>query len=51
MAGDSISEGIDHEKTLCIYADLLKESPSTSAEDESGFTFEASRSWFLKCSH
>ena len=31
-----------------ISADLLKETPSTSAEGESGFTFNASRGWLEK---
>ena len=38
-------------KTMHIYADLPKESPSTSAQGESGFTFKASRGWFLKFKH
>ena len=49
--GNSISEGIISEKTLRIYADLLKETTSTSAEGESGFTFKASRDWFTKFKH
>ena len=48
LDGDSISEGIICEKALRIYADLRKETPSTSAEGESGFTFKASRCWFEK---
>ena len=32
LDGDSISEGIICEKALRIYADLLKETPSTSVE-------------------
>ena len=36
LDGDSISEGLICEKALHIYADLLKETPSTSAESESG---------------
>ena len=51
LDGDSISEGITCEKALCIYADLLKETPSTSAEGESWFTFKASRGWFEKIKH
>ena len=43
MDGASISEGIICEKVLCIYADLLKEIPSTSAEGECRFIFKASR--------
>ena len=46
LYGDSISEGIICEKALLIYADLIKVTPSTSAEGESGFTFKASRGWF-----
>ena len=48
LDGDSICEGIICEMALHIYADLPKETPSTSAEGESGFTFKASRGWFLK---
>ena len=33
---------------IYIYVDLLEETPSTSAEGESGFTFKASRGWFGK---
>ena len=51
MDGDSISEGILCEKALRIYADILKETPSTSAEGESGFNFKVSRGWFKKCKH
>ena len=51
LDGDSISEGIICEKALCIYADLIKETPSTGAEGESGITFKASRGWFEKCKH
>ena len=45
LDGDSISEGMICEKVLHIYADLLKETPSKSAEGESGFTFKASKVW------
>ena len=51
LDGDSISEGIIYEKYLRIYADLLKETPSTSAEGESGINFKASRGWFEKFEH
>ena len=44
----SISEGIICEKALRIYADLLKETPSMSAEGESEFTFKASRGCLRK---
>ena len=40
MDGDSISEGIICEKALCIYADLLMETPS-----------RANRGWFKKFKH
>ena len=40
LDGDGISEGIICEKALRIYADLLKETPSTCAEGERGFTFK-----------
>ena len=43
LDGDCISEDIICEKALRIYAGLLKETPSTSAEGESRFTFKASR--------
>ena len=46
MDGDNISEGIICEKALRIYADLLKETPSTSVEGEIWFTFKDSRGWF-----
>ena len=39
LDGDCFSEGIICEKTLRIYADLLRETPSTNAEGEIGFTF------------
>ena len=39
LDGDCIREDIICEKALPIYADLLKETPSTSAEGESAFTF------------
>ena len=48
LDGHCITEGIVYEKVLCIYADLLKETPSTSAEGESGFTFKASRGLLKK---
>ena len=48
LNGDSISEGIICEKALRIYADLVKETPSTSVEGVRGFTFKASRGWFEK---
>ena len=51
MDGDSISEGIICENALPVYVDLWKETPSTSAEGESGFTFKASRGWFWKFRH
>ena len=51
LDGDSISEGVIYEMALSIYADLLKETLSTSAEGESGFTFKASRRWFEKLKH
>ena len=38
LDGDSNREGIICGKALSVYADLLKETPSTSAEGESGFT-------------
>ena len=38
-------------KALCIYADLVKETPSTSVEGESGLTFKARRGWFEKFEH
>ena len=44
----SISEGIICKKAQCIYADLLKQIPSTSAEGESGFTYKASKGWSQK---
>ena len=49
MDGDSISEGIICEKALRIYVDLLKETPSTCAEGETGFTPKSSRSRYEKC--
>ena len=42
LDGDSIIEGIICEKALRINADLLKETPSTGAEGESGFSFKGS---------
>ena len=51
MNGNSISEGIVCEKELPIYSDLLKETPSTSAKEEIGFTFKASRDWSEKLMH
>ena len=48
LDGDSISEGIICEKALRIYADLLKDTPSMSAEGESGLTFKARRGWLEK---
>ena len=39
------------DKALRIYVDHLRESPSTSAEGESGFTFNASRGWFERFKH
>ena len=51
LDGDSIGESIICEKALLIYADHLKETPSTSAEGESGFTFIASRGWFKTFEH
>ena len=43
LDGDSSSEGIISEKALYIYADELKETPSTCAEGESWLTFKASK--------
>ena len=51
MDDDSIVEDIVCENALRIYADLLKETPSTSAEGEIGFIFKASRGWFKKFKH
>ena len=51
LEGDSISLGIICEKALHICDDHLKETPSTSAEGESGFTFKSSRDWFEKSTH
>ena len=51
LNGNSISEGIISKKVLRIYADLVKKTPSTSAEGESGFTLKASRGWFDKFKH
>ena len=51
LDGDSISEGIICEKALRIYADLVKETLSTSTEGESGFTFKARRDRFEKFIH
>ena len=51
MDGDSISEGIIYEKALSIKFDLLKDTPSTSAEGESKFTFKASRGLFENFKH
>ena len=48
---DSIIEGIICEKALRIYADLLKETPSTCAEGECGFTFIASEGWLENLSN
>ena len=45
---DSSSEGIICVKALRVYADLLKETPSTSGDGESGSTLKASRGWFEK---
>ena len=46
LDGDSISKYV-----LRIYADLLRETPGTSAEGESGLTFNASRGWVEKFRH
>ena len=51
LDGDSISEGVICEKPLRICADLLKDTPSTSAEGESGFTLKASRGRIKKFNH
>ena len=51
LDGDNISEGIICEKALHIYSDLLNETPNTSAEGESWFTFKASRGWFENLKH
>ena len=51
LDGDGISEVIICGKTLHIYADLRKETPNTSAEDNSGFTFKACRRWVKKIMH
>ena len=51
LDGDSISEGIICEKALRVNADFLMESPRTSAEGESGFTFKANRACFEKFEH
>ena len=51
MDSDSISKGIIYEMALCIYANLIKESHSTSVEGESGFTFKASKGWLEKYKH
>ena len=51
LDGDIIIEGMVCEKALRISADLLKETPSKSAEGESWFTFKASRGWFEKFKH
>ena len=45
LLGNSISEGIICKKALSNYADLVKETPSTSAEGESVFDFKVSRGW------
>ena len=36
LDGDSSSEGIIYEKVLCIYAGLIQETTSASAESNSG---------------
>ena len=51
LNGDSIREGIICEKAPRIYVNLLRKSPSTSAEGDCGFTFKASRGWFEKFKH
>ena len=51
MDGNSVSEGVIYEKALRIYADIVKETPSSSAEGESGFSFEASRNRFETFNH
>ena len=51
MDGENIREGIISEMALRTYTDLLKETPSTSAEGESGITFIASRGRFEKHKH
>ena len=51
LDGNSICEGIICEKALRIYSNLLKDTPSTSAEGECVFTFKASRGWFEKFKH
>ena len=51
MDGDSISEDIICEKAQRIYADLVEETDSTSAEGEKWFTFEASRGLIGKFKH
>ena len=48
LDGDSISEGKNFEKALNINANLLKETPSMSAEGEIWLTFKASSDWFKK---
>ena len=51
LDGDGISDGIICEKALRIYADLQNQTPSTSVEGGSGFTFKTSRGWFEKFKH
>ena len=51
LDGDSSSESMICEKALRIHADLLKETPSTSGECESGFTIKACRGWFENSKH
>ena len=51
LDGICICEGIICEKALCMHADLLKVTPSSRAEGESGFTFKVSRCWFEKYEH
>ena len=46
LDGDSISEGIICEKALRINADHLKDTPSTRAEGENGFTFKTNKQGF-----
>ena len=51
LDGDRISDGITCEKSLRIYADLLKKTPSTSAIGESGLTFKTCRGRIHKWKH
>ena len=46
LAGDTVMMAIICEKARASYADLLQQTPNTSADGASGEPFKVSRGWF-----